>query len=103
MADYLLPEAGFSLEDQKELFSIRCRTNEINANRGILEYCYTKCGEILNNCHIFKCKILNESESGEEYDMDKILNGFNTEKKLHLNKWRKNIEKLKCYKTSGTS
>ena len=103
MADYLLPDAGFSLKDQRELFSIRCRTNEMKANRGITEYCHTQCGEILNNSHIFKCKILNESENEEFHDMEKILNGFNTEKKLHLNKWRTNIEKLKCYSTSGTS
>ena len=45
MADYLLPEAGISLEDQRELFSIRCRTNPIGANRGKVEYCYTQCGE----------------------------------------------------------
>ena len=72
MADYLLPRAGISLEDQYELFSIRCRTNKMGANRGIVEMCYTQCGEILNNCHIYKCKILNENE--HEYDMEKVQN-----------------------------
>ena len=33
MADYLLPQAGISLEDHYELFSIRCRTNKMGANR----------------------------------------------------------------------
>jgi hypothetical protein len=34
MADYLLPEASIGLEDQQELFFMRCRTNPIGANRG---------------------------------------------------------------------
>ena len=101
MADYLLPQAGISLENQYELFSIRCRTNTMGANRGIVEMCFTQCGEILNNCHIYKCKILNENE--HEYDMEKVLNGFVEEKKQHLEKWRENMKKLKTYQTSGTS
>ena len=49
MADYLLPEANISLKDQREIFSIRCRINPFGANRGLIEYCETNCGEILNN------------------------------------------------------
>ena len=101
MADYLLPEAGIGLEDQQELFSIRCRTNPMGANRGKIEYCYTQCGEILNNSHIFQCTILNRNV--EKYDIEKILNGFNLEKKQHLEKWRENITKLNSYQPSGTS
>ena len=82
-----------SLEDQNELFSIRCRTNIMVANRGIAELCLTQCGEILDNCHIFKCKIPNENE--HQYDMDKILVGFIEEKKQHLKKWKENIRKIK--------
>jgi hypothetical protein len=100
MAEYLLPEANFSLKDQRELFSIRCRTNLMPANRGIVEYCKTNCGEIMNNCHIFQCTNLNKNEL--EYNMDKILNGFNAEKRNHLKKWRENILKLDNI-TSGTS
>ena len=91
MADYLLPQAGISLEDQNELFSLRCRTNKMGANRGIVEWCFTQCGEILNNAHIFKCKILNEND---QFDIDKILNGLIAEKKEHLKKWRENMQKL---------
>ena len=101
MADYLLPQAGICLEDQYELFSIRCRTNTMGANRGIVEMCFTQCGEILNNCHIYKCKILNENE--QDYDIDKVLNDCIEEKKKQLKKWRENMKKLKCYQTSGTS
>ena len=59
MADYLSPAANISLKDQRELFSIRCRTNPLGANRGIIENCETMHGEILDNSHIFQCKILN--------------------------------------------
>ena len=57
MAEYLLPEANFSLKDQQELFAIRCRTNPMPANRGIVEYCKTNCGEVMNNCHTCKNNI----------------------------------------------
>ena len=70
MAEYLLPEANFSLKDQRELFSIRCRTNLMPANRVIVEYCKTNCGEIMNNCHIFQCTNLNKNKL--EYNMKKI-------------------------------
>jgi hypothetical protein len=62
IADYLLPEADMSLEDQQELFSIRCRTNPMGANRGKIEYCFTQCGDISNNSHILLCKVMNKSE-----------------------------------------
>ena len=51
MAEYLRPESDFSLEDQREVFAIRCRTNPLPANRGILEYCIKQCGEVQNNSH----------------------------------------------------
>ena len=69
MAEYLLPEANLSIEEQREVFSIRCRSNPLPANRGITEYCTTQCGEILNNSHIFKCNNLNEP--GQEFEIDK--------------------------------
>ena len=46
MVDYLLPLANISLEDQREIFSIRCRTNAFGANRGIDNYFETQCGQI---------------------------------------------------------
>ena len=101
MADYLLPEASIGLEDQQELFFMRCRTNPIGANRGKIQYCYNQCGEILDNSHFFQCKILNKNV--EKYDIEKILNGFNSERKQHLKKWRENMTKLNSYQPSGTS
>ena len=86
MADYLLPQATMSIVDQRELFSIRFRTNTLGANRGTIEYCETKCEEILNNSHVFQCVKLNIN--GHKYDMNKVLNGYIVEKKQHLRIWR---------------
>ena len=83
MADYLLPQANLSLEDQRDIFSIRCRTNDMKANIGILEYC--ECNEVLNNPYIFKCKNLNTDE--KIYDINYILNGCTGEIKEHLKVW----------------
>ena len=85
MADYLLPQANLSIKDQREYFSIRCRTNDMKANKGILEYC--ECKEVLNNPHIFKCKNFNADEN--IYDINYILNGYTEEIKEHLKVWRK--------------
>ena len=56
----------------------------MGANCGIVGLCFTQYGEILNNRHIFKCKILNENE--HQYDMNKILNGFIKEKQQYFKK-----------------
>ena len=79
MEDYLLPQANISIQDQRDIFSIRCRTNSLGANRGIIEYCETKCGNILNNAHIFSCPILNSDH--EKYEYEAILNGCTMDKK----------------------
>ena len=76
MADFLLPQANISIEDQKEVFSIRCKTNNLEANRGILEFC--NCQEIRDNPHIFKYKNLNFNTN--EYDIKCIINGYTKEK-----------------------
>ena len=34
MADYLHPPTNMSLEDQREIFSLRCHTNNLGANKG---------------------------------------------------------------------
>ena len=91
MADYLCPEANMTLKDQREIFSIRCRTNSLGANRGIIENCETMCGEILDNSHIFQCKKLNTNTNN--LDKENTLNGYLNEKKKHLKRWRENMEK----------
>ena len=95
MADYLLPQANISLEDQRESFSIRCRTNALGANRGIEEYCETQCGKILNNAHIFQCNILNNNR--QDGEMRKILNGYISEKKAMLTIWRENMKRRESF------
>ena len=95
MADYLLPQANISLEDQREIFSIRCRTNPLGANRGIEEYCETRCGQILNNAHIFQCNILNNNR--KDGAMRKILNGYISEKKAMLTIWRENMKRRESF------
>ena len=92
MADYLMPQSNMSIKDQRELFSIRCRTNKLGANRGIIELCETNCGQILNNSHIFKCEKLNENRP-TKFDFDKVFNGYIIEKKQHLKVWRENHER----------
>ena len=88
MADYLLPQANLSIEDQRELFLIRCWTNDMGANRRIIEFC--NCQEILDNPHIFKCKNLNVNTN--KYDIKYILNGYIEEQKEHLTIWRRNMK-----------
>ena len=95
MAEYLLPQTNMSIEDQRELFAIRCRTNDLGANRGIIENC--ECGKVLNNSHIFKCKNLNEDI--QKYDIRFILNGYIEEKKEHLKIWRSNMKRRDILRT----
>ena len=82
MADYLLLESNSSITEQREIFALRRRKNPMPANRGILEYYQIQCGEILNNCHIFKCHKLNQH--GTEYEIDKFHNGFTIKIKQYL-------------------
>ena len=67
----------------------------LGANRGIIEYCETKCGEVLDISHIFKCTVMNNLE--EDYNYEKILNGYTMEKKIHLEVWNKNMKKRENY------
>ena len=70
MADYLLPQTNISIKDQRELFAIRCWTNDLGATRRIIENCES--GKLLNNSHIFKCKNVNEDL--KKYYIKYILN-----------------------------
>ena len=36
--DYLLPQANISFQDQRDMFSTRCYTNSLGANRRITGY-----------------------------------------------------------------
>ena len=55
MQDYLLENSSFSVDQQKLLFSLRCRTNlyiESFYKKEDTGYCETKCGNILSYKHI---------------------------------------------------
>ena len=67
MQDYLLPQSNIYLKDQREIFSIRCKTNPLGANRGIIEYCETKYGAIIDNAHIFQFPVLNQNETSYNF------------------------------------
>ena len=95
MQDYLLPQSNISLKDQREIFSIRCKTNPLGANRGIIEYCETKCGAVIDNAHIFQCPVLNKNETS--YNFETILNGCTYEKNKLLEVWRENMKKREIY------
>ena len=87
MADYLCPNSQLSVEDQKDVFQIRSRTNPLPAIRGDPHPC--ACGEVLENDHIFKCDIIN---SGKKTNLENLINGSLVEMKVNLTKWRENIE-----------
>ena len=62
---------------------------------GKIEYCETKCGEILNNSHIFQCFVLNKENQNS--DMDKFLDGYTSEKIMCLRIWRENMKEREKY------
>ena len=90
MADYLLTNDILSIDEKKELFSIRCQVNPLPCNLGEVRLCETGCGHTLTNSHILECIILNE---GKTHNYDKLVNGALEEMKELLVIWRKNIEK----------
>ena len=66
-------------------------TNPLPSNRGDPKPCSTGCGEILENCHIFLCQVLNPEAQG---NIEHLLNGTLKEMKTALNQWQKNMKKI---------
>ena len=73
MADYLLPEANLTVEEKRNVFSLRLEMNENPCNFGSKIQCEMGCPEIQENSHILECPKLNES--GQELNIEDILNG----------------------------
>ena len=94
MADYLLPCSNLNLEDQKDIFKLRSRTNKLPSNYGEKVFCETGCGEFLNNSHILNCTILNETQY-ELKNMNLIYNGNIEEKVNILYSFRRNMQERK--------
>ncbi len=90
MGDYLCPNNKLSLEDQREIFRIRCEINQLPANKGQQELCVTGCGETLDNTHILQCVIL----SDRKYDINSLINGNLEEMAKMLKIWKENTRKL---------
>ena len=87
IADYLLPKKFLELEDQREIFRIRSKTNRLPSNWGETVPCETACGQNLNNEHILSCKILNDQKS-KDLELNMIYNGNVEEKIKVLHKFR---------------
>ena len=96
MADYLLPNKYLELEDQRDIFKIRSKTNRLPSNWGETVLCETACGQTLSNEHILSCNILNDQET-EEFTLELIYNGNVEEKLKVLNAFRKNMTKRQKY------
>ena len=94
MADYLMPNKHLNLEEQREIFKIRARTNRLPANWGEKTLCETGCSEVLNNEHILKCVILNENRTT---NIEYIPNGSVAEKSKTLNIFKRNMKRRKMY------
>ena len=86
----LLPELNFSITVQREILAKRCKTNPMQANRGIVEYCQTQYGEVLNNPQIFTRSKLNPP--GKKCDIDKMHNGVTSE----IKKSPKGLDRKHC-------
>lgn len=89
MAKYLMPNQHLTVEDQCEIFAIRCEINHLPGNKGEKQLCETKCGSIMSNSHILQCQILNDGEM--KTSINDILNGTIPDMKKALEQWRKNL------------
>ena len=74
MADYLQPNDSVTVQQQRELFEVRTRMNQLPVNFGVETYCETNCGELLTNQHILCCSVLNNGRK-HNYQFNHILNG----------------------------
>ena len=85
LQDYLNPCSNITLEDQRYIFSLRSRMNELrpnfSRNRTLKsEYCVESCGEELDNEHLTWCSTINTKK---KYKYTDLLNGTLREKKKH--------------------
>ena len=94
MANCLCPNNYLSVENQRQIFEIRSRSNPLPSNRGVIQHCNTGCGEIMNNSHVFQCDVLNQDKQ-QDYNIEMLTNGSLEEMKSALNIWNENMNKLK--------
>ena len=84
MAEYLMPSNVLKLEEQREIFKIRARTNKLPSNWGKETLCETGCSEILNN-------------ENETFDINCLQNGSIEEKLKILNIFKRSMKRRKMY------
>ena len=96
MADYLFPSNLLTVSEQKEIFSIRSRMNELPHNFGESELCETQCGETQTNEHIMICENLNNSNENK-IEMEKMWNGSVVEKIEVLKRFKENMSEREKY------
>ena len=89
MADYLCPNNQLSVQDQRDAFRIRSRTNPLPVYRGNPQLCL--CAENKENYHILQCDITNP---GMKIDLEVLSNGSLLEMKTTLLQWRESMENL---------
>ena len=91
MANYLCPNNNLSVENQRQIFQIRSRSNPLLANRGIIQHCSTGCGKLMDNIHILECVVLNQTLDN---NIEMLTNGSFEEMQSALKKWNDNLKKL---------
>ena len=66
---YLKPNKMLTLQEQRTIFSFRARMNNLSYNfqgNNQIEYC--QCGKEMTNCHLYECKIFNQSDRRIPYN-----------------------------------
>ena len=100
--DYLNPCSNLKLEEQRNIFSLRSRMNELKTNFSRNQninskYCLNDCGKELNNEHLKWCQYMNKESDLKYLD---ILNGdlqqkVNTFKQIQRNQELRKAERTK--------
>ena len=92
MADYLLPNNEFTIEEQRTLFEVRNKMFDIPSNFCARERNESKCpcGATENMEHVYYCKYLNKKIP--ETSFDKVYNGNIFEQRQVLTNFEENIE-----------
>ena len=98
MAEYLLPNEQFSIEEQRNIFEIRNMMTNIPSNftTGInMKMINCICGEKENMTHIYQCQKLNKKEP--ETNSEKIY-GENLKEIENIEKrFRKNMKQRETF------
>ena len=99
LADYLLPECEISVEERREIFSVRTEMDDFPCNFGNVTNCDMGCKEVLNSEHLLTCFEINKEET--TFKFENILKGTMKQKVLIIKKIQENKEKKKTLTNSG--